>query len=157
MPLVNAIYSDPLPFTAPCAVHCGSARVRYGPDMATPYPGNELQSVMANEVRLLDPTVRRSPTAVDDLLHPEFVEFGASGRVWDRASMTAEIGEAHLTAREAPTVAEPRGARLAEGVIQVTYVTQSPGRRARRSSLWLRCNEWAWRLYFHQGTPARPT
>lgn len=34
------------------------------------------------ERALLDPSVRADPGRVAALLHPEFVEFGASGTVW---------------------------------------------------------------------------
>lgn len=121
--------------------------------MVTRHVGDGVQVAVDNELRLLDPAVRRSPTAVDGLLHPEFTEFGASGRRWDQESMTAEIGEADMTPHEAPVASEVRGVRLADGIVQVTYVTESQGRRARRSSLWLRSDDGAWRLYFHQGTP----
>lgn len=124
--------------------------------MVTRHVGDGVQVAVDNELRLLDPAVRRSPTAVDGLLHPEFAEFGASGRKWDRESMTAEIAEADMTPHEAPVASEVRGVQLADGIVQVTYVTESQGRRARRSSLWLRSDDGAWRLYFHQGTPAPP-
>ena len=41
------------------------------------------------EQRLLDPAVRARPDLVAALLHPDFLEYGASGRVWDRAAVVA--------------------------------------------------------------------
>jgi hypothetical protein len=47
-----------------------------------------VEAAIQGELRLLDPEIRRSPEQVGALLHPEFHEFGASGRRWDRASVT---------------------------------------------------------------------
>lgn len=50
----------------------------------SPYWRDELLEL---EQRLLDPTVRASPQAVIPLLHPEFLEFGSSGRVYTKEVM----------------------------------------------------------------------
>jgi hypothetical protein len=112
---------------------------------------NDVEWVVARELELLTPEVRTSAERVDALLHPEFFEFGASGKRWDRDAMVAAIGT-ELTDGEVPRVSEVAGTRLSDTVIQVTYVTERPDRRARRSSLW-RKDDGAWRVYFHQGTP----
>jgi len=38
--------------------------------------------VVRRELLLLDPVVRADVGRVRGLLHPDFVEFGASGRIW---------------------------------------------------------------------------
>ncbi|MDN5861179.1 MAG: LysR substrate-binding domain-containing protein, partial [Pseudonocardia sp.] len=43
---------------------------------------DDLAQVVAAELSLLDPAVRRSPQAAGALLDPGFREFGSSGRVW---------------------------------------------------------------------------
>lgn len=111
----------------------------------------DVQWVIDNEHQLMKPDVRRSAEQVERLLHPDFFEFGASGRRWDRQTMVAAIG-GELTDDEAPTVSEMKGVRLAEPVILVTYLTERPDRRARRSSVWHKVDDGTWRLYFHQGT-----
>src|SRR3954451_1932975 len=55
--------------------------------------GGVLEEVVALELRLLDPAVRADREAVERLLHPEFREIGASGRLWDRDSMTAALAQ----------------------------------------------------------------
>jgi hypothetical protein len=50
----------------------------------SPYWRDELLDL---EQRLLDPSVRGSPQAVVPLLHPDFVEFGSSGRVYTKEMM----------------------------------------------------------------------
>ncbi|HEU4539675.1 MAG TPA: nuclear transport factor 2 family protein [Jiangellaceae bacterium] len=45
-------------------------------------------TAIALERRLLQPTVRASPAALDALLDPEFQEIGASGRLWTRGDLS---------------------------------------------------------------------
>jgi hypothetical protein len=108
----------------------------------------DLDEVVARELALLDPEVRRDPGRVRAFLHPEFVEFGASGRVWSRDSSAAVTSgvEQRITASDLV----PR--RLAEHVVLLTYRSREPGREALRSSTWIR-EGGEWLLLFHQGTP----
>ena len=52
---------------------------------------DDLDEVVRREQQLLDPAVRASGNHVRELLHPDFIEYGASGRVWDRAAITAAL------------------------------------------------------------------
>ncbi|MEZ3179129.1 DUF4440 domain-containing protein [Streptomyces pimonensis] len=110
-----------------------------------------VEAAVAGELSLLDPQVRRSPERVGELLHPEFLEFGASGRIWDRASVIAALAAEHASGGAATTVSRMNAVRLAPDVVHLTFDTDQGGRRARRSSLW-RLTGQGWRLYFHQGT-----
>ncbi|MDH6453735.1 MULTISPECIES: DUF4440 domain-containing protein [unclassified Streptomyces] len=114
-----------------------------------------VEAAVRGELRLLDPEVRASPEQVGALLHPEFHEFGASGRHWDRVSIIAALAGA--TDREAaPIVASGmKGVRLAPDVVHLTFETEHNGSRAHRSSLW-RHTSGGWLLYFHQATPFAP-
>ncbi|MCX0247352.1 nuclear transport factor 2 family protein [Streptomyces drozdowiczii] len=116
--------------------------------------GRAVRAAMAGELRLLDPAVRASPEAVTDLLDPEFAEFGASGRRYDRASVLA-VTSAVEDDDPGPDVSELSGTLLAPDLVHLTYVTERNGMLFRRSSLWRRTGE-RWRMYFHQGTPAGP-
>jgi hypothetical protein len=120
-------------------------RPRKGPDVAQ---DDELDQVIGSEMRLLDPRVRASAEAVTALLHDEFREFGASGRVWDLASIVPAVTADPGTD---PKVGEMTAVRLAPDVILLTYCVTRPGGRTLRSSVWLR-DPAGWRLYFHQGT-----
>jgi len=112
----------------------------------------DVQTVIELELRLLQPGVRTEQAAVEALLHPDFSEFGASGRRWGRTEMLAALA-AEQPAGDEPvvTATEMTGTRLADGVIHLTYLSQRAGRRAWRSSIWLRTPD-GWRVYFHQGT-----
>ncbi|MFE1960840.1 nuclear transport factor 2 family protein [Streptomyces sp. MnatMP-M17] len=111
-----------------------------------------ISSAIEAELRLLDPAVRASAHLLAELLHPDFREFGVSGREWDRGSIVAA-----LTVKGAPgprpiTTSKMRGVQLAPGVVLLTFDTEFNGLRAHRSSVW-RLTESGWLLYFHQGTP----
>lgn len=111
-----------------------------------------VEAAVERELRLLDGEVRASCELVGALLHPEFHEFGASGRRWDRASIIAALAEEADTGAGPIAVSEMEGAELAPGLVHLTFDTERNGRRAHRSSLW-RLTESGWLLYFHQATP----
>ncbi|MET9830214.1 nuclear transport factor 2 family protein [Streptomyces sp. NPDC006385] len=113
-----------------------------------------VRAAIEGELRLLDPDVRRSPELLGALLHPEFHEFGSSGRRWDRASTLARL-PADTDPSESDryvVTSEIRGARLAPDVVHLTFDTVYGGSHAHRSSLWRRTRD-GWQMYFHQGTP----
>ncbi|MEU1469341.1 DUF4440 domain-containing protein [Streptomyces sp. NPDC005761] len=114
-----------------------------------------VRAAVEGELRLLDPGVRASPDEVTALLDPEFTEFGASGRSYDRASILAVTSAVDENAPEPILATGMSGVLLAPGLVQLTYTSVGNGRRVRRSSLWRR-SESGWRMYFHQGTPAGP-
>src|SRR5690242_19059628 len=82
------------------------------------------------------------------LLHPDFVEFGASGRAWDRSSISAVT-----SGIEEPIVGtDLRPTRLGPDAILLTYRSDASGRRALRSSIRVRVPDGGWLLRFHQET-----
>ncbi|MDH6625559.1 hypothetical protein M2271_003370 [Streptomyces sp. LBL] len=114
-----------------------------------------VEAAVQGELRLLAPEVRSCPELVGALLHPDFHEFGASGRHWDRASIIADLA-ATTDAETAPVaVSRMKGVRLAPDLVQLTFDTAHNGRHVHQSSLWRR-TEPRWLLYFHQGTPFTP-
>jgi hypothetical protein len=109
---------------------------------------DDLQQVIDGELALLRPEVRRDPDRLRALLHPDFVEFGASGRVWDRTS----IAGVTRGVEEAITATDVTPRRLGTDAVLLTYRSQTAGRQALRSSTWVRADG-EWLLLFHQGTP----
>ncbi|WP_210584396.1 DUF4440 domain-containing protein [Streptomyces sp. GESEQ-35] len=95
-----------------------------------------VKTAIDGELRLLDPEVRRSPELLGALLHPDFHEFGASGRVWDRASITAALAATTEPGARPSVTSRMRGVRLAPDLVHLTFDTDNNGRRAHRSSLW---------------------
>lgn len=114
-----------------------------------------IQAVIDRELRLLDPAVRRSPELARPLFHPEFVEHGASGKVWDLDSVLAMIAEPPPPGARPAVASRIRGVRLAPDLVHLTYDSDNNGRCAHRSALWRRTAE-GWQLYFHQGTLFTP-
>ncbi|GAA1274869.1 nuclear transport factor 2 family protein [Streptomyces aureus] len=111
-----------------------------------------VEAAIEGELRLLDPAVRRSPELLGALLHPDYFEFGSSGRRWDRAAIIAELSATREPGMRPLTVSRMKGMRLAPGLVHLTFETDRNGACAHRSSLWRQGVE-GWLLYFHQGTP----
>lgn len=108
--------------------------------------------LLALEERLLDPAVRAVPAEVRALLAPEFVEFGASGRVFNRDGILAM-----LAAEPRRVALQARGFKvrlLAPGAALTTWrVTRDDGIETLRSSVWQQ-QAGQWLMVFHQGTLA---
>jgi hypothetical protein len=110
-----------------------------------------VQAAISGEIQLHDPEVRSSAALMGELLDPEFTEIGASGRLWERASIIAALSQGSDPLPALISVSDMEGRLLAPEIVHLIYVSDNNGRRARRSSIWRR-SEQGWRLYFHQGT-----
>ncbi|MEV6785332.1 DUF4440 domain-containing protein [Streptomyces sp. NPDC051098] len=102
----------------------------------------------------MDPTVRSARDLAGQLLDPDFVEVGASGRRWSYEEMLAALPDMDGAAEHGPRYefSDLRGAVPAPGVVHLTYETTMRGERARRSSLWRTGHDGTWRMYYHQAT-----
>lgn len=105
------------------------------------------------EDSILDPTMRADPARMRALLAPEFMEFGASGRVFDRDGIIAVLAaEPTRLARQA------RGFKVrlvAPGAALTTWrVQRDDGIETLRSSVWQQQADGRWLMVFHQGTLA---
>ena len=119
---------------------------------SNPVSTDLVAELRALEARLLDPLVRAVPEQVKALLAPEFVEFGASGRVFNRDAILA------MLAAEPPRMARQTRAfkvrLLAPDAALTTWrVLRDDGIETLRSSVWLRQDS-RWQMVFHQGTQA---
>lgn len=105
------------------------------------------QVVIDLERSLLTSAVRASRRTLDALLHPNWCEFGSSGRVLERSEVLAGLGptDAELQVHEVT--------RLSEDVILLLWRAVSSERTSLRSSLWVR-TQGRWQQRFHQGTVA---
>jgi hypothetical protein len=106
----------------------------------------DVADVVQREQLLLDPALRADPEAAARLLHPDFLEFGKSGRVWDRESvlvmMASDPGVSGRASDFAPT-------RLCDDVVLLTYRSADG---TLRSSIWVRDGASEWLIRFHQAT-----
>lgn len=120
---------------------------------------DEVDAAVAKELRLLEPGVRRSPSLVRQLLDPDFVEVGASGKRWTYEDLPDELPEMDGATEDGPRCepSDMAGVVLAPGLVHLTYESTLAGRRARRSSLWRRHGrDGQWLMYYHQATLVPP-
>ncbi|WP_063290458.1 MULTISPECIES: DUF4440 domain-containing protein [unclassified Pseudovibrio] len=100
------------------------------------------------ENQLLDPVVRRTRKKLEQLLHVDFAEIGASGRMYDRRQILDELpAEAHDYPTR--TIEGFHIRELSEGLVQVFYDIAENG--TRRTSIWMFAGH-QWRMIYHQGT-----
>lgn len=120
-------------------------------------PANIGRLLQTLETELHRTETRRDAHRLSELLHPEFLEFGRSGRRYTRAEILAEFADhGHVPANVVSTNYE--ASPLSEDLFLLTYTSahrDSSGglhRFTRRASIWMRTPT-GWQVRFHQGTP----
>jgi hypothetical protein len=109
------------------------------------------------EEHLLQPSVRGSAEEVSELLAREFIEFGSSGRIFDKQQIIASL-QMEPTVRR--SLLDFKSSVLAPGIVLVTYrvIRQGPSNEppihSLRSSIWKLIDD-QWQMVFHQGTPTQ--
>ncbi|MEO5663574.1 MAG: ribonuclease HI family protein, partial [Nocardioides sp.] len=124
-------------------------QVEVEPDLFSDFDDAQLsdeEQVIALERSLLTDEVRSDRAAVAALLHPQWQEIGASGRLWNRDDQLDEIGPI-----EAVTLDVVNLARLTPDLILLVWRASSDDGTRLRSSLWQRTGG-QWQQRFHQGT-----
>ena len=117
-------------------------------------PDDETERLRDLEESLWRAETRFDRAHMERVLHPDFLEFGRSGRTYTREQcLGVAPGEidAELPLRDFAVHPVAEGIRLVTYVSVVRYGTVQVGNR---SSLWVRDGE-SWRLRFHQGTPTQ--
>ncbi|MGW7422654.1 nuclear transport factor 2 family protein [Streptomyces sp. NPDC054813] len=119
----------------------------------------QVDAAIAGELRLMDPEVRASRELAGELLDPEFVEVGASGRRYTYVQALGGLPDRTGASKDGPRY-EPSGMTgvvLAPGLVQLTFEARLGDRRSRHSSLWRRRDgESGWRMYYHHATAVPP-
>jgi hypothetical protein len=98
-------------------------------------------------------STRRSKEKLDELLHDDFEEIGASGRTYNKVQIIEEL----LTEKPLTINASNFELRmLSEDIAQLKYKTRNTAdnctfRTTLRTSIWKYENS-KWKLVFHQGT-----
>lgn len=114
----------------------------------------ELDEIRRAEIELLTSAVRRDSARLGELLHPEFVEVGRSGRLRSRDETIAAL--AHEAERDTPATGEWALQSVAPGLTLVTYVVSRPEGDSRYSFLWV-MRDCQLQIRFHQGTFLSPS
>ncbi len=116
-------------------------------------------ALAAREPLFHRPGLGATRAEADALMAPDFVEIGASGRVYSREHVLRVVDERDRAGAVAPL--EPRDVacrELVPGLYQLTYRLVQGGRTTWRSSLWRRTagrGAGGWQVVFHQGTVVR--
>ena len=111
----------------------------------------DVRKCISLELSLMDMAVRQNPTALDRLLHPDCMEFGNSGRVYDRSTLIELLTSE--TPQRPPRIFNSAGVLLSDSVCLVTYRSIRADVTVNRMSIWC-LTDVGWQLRFHQGTPA---
>jgi hypothetical protein len=123
---------------------------------------NETTQIL-NELRAREPLFhhRNIVSCEEDFLREtteDFWEVGASGTVYDRATVldvlkerwgTSDVDEADVNGW---TTTDHRVQSIADDTFLFTYVLHGQGRTTRRTTIWQRSPDQLWRAAFHQGT-----
>ncbi len=114
-----------------------------------------VDTIHALEVRLLQPAVRSSTAALDDLLAEDFIEIGSSGQMYSKQQVIEALQ--HETGVE-HSLLDFHVRQLAIHVVLATYRTTRITRGNEGPAYALRSSIWTfvdgqWRMAFHQGTP----
>lgn len=112
---------------------------------------SQYATVRDAELALLTSDVRRDSARVRELLAPDFVEIGASGRRWLRDDVVTALGDEDR--RDEPETSEWLFNELSPEMILVTYRVVTSERTSLRSSIWQLSDDGPV-LRFHQGTIA---
>ena len=113
--------------------------------------------IIGFEKMLLDSSKRKDAQLLQQLLADDFVEFGTSGRIYNKKIIIERLG------KEEPTYVEAlnfRAVALASDVVQLTFKTRRKNADGSYSAS-LRCSIWKlngkqWQMFFHQGTSTDP-
>lgn len=115
----------------------------------------ERDALRALEETLWRAETRFDPELMDQTFAANFVEFGRSGRRYERADMIFEPDSDAVIDARLP-LPDYSVELIAPDVALATYTSEvrygDELERGRRSSLWTRV-EGRWKLRFHQGTP----
>jgi ribonuclease HI len=113
-------------------------------------PTSTVNQVCDRERSLHDPATRSDRAKLEQLLHPDYVEFSSNGRLWTRAAVLEA-----LTTRPGSVAAlkvlEMGAQQVTPDTVIVTSVAQHGIRRSVRNSVWV-LHDGGWRMRLHQAT-----
>ncbi len=110
------------------------------------------------ESRLQDPGLRSRPESLGPLLADEFVEFGSSGKIYNKAQILESIGQ---MAPATYAMDDFKVTQLEPRLVLATYIVTRVFTQTGERDISLRCSIWveragSWQMLFHQGTIVSP-
>ncbi len=117
----------------------------------------DFTEIIELEKRMLDSSIRKNLVEAGKLLNDDFVEFGTSGRTYDKKAILELLSEETSTVVEAFDFIP---VQLSVNVVQLRFKTRRKSKDGSitvslRSSLWKRVGK-DWQMIFHQGTKTNP-
>jgi len=115
-----------------------------------------MENLRALETSIHQHEVRSSINKLKEILHPDFVEIGYSGKTYDFKSMLENLPKLPLDFIVWSQNYEYY--EYAPNIVQVNYLSanlekdDSLSRHAKRTSIWVKHLN-SWQMRFHQGTP----
>jgi hypothetical protein len=109
-------------------------------------PSTLQKQIETLEHSLLDPSVRQSTEQLNKLIADDFLEFGSSGKVYNKQD-SIKPDESYRKF----VVNDYKVKELSKDVMLATYKTREDGIASLRSSIWKRYGD-EWQMIFHQGT-----
>ena len=111
------------------------------------------------ETTLLKPEIRSSAEDLDLLLADDFVEFGSSGKIYDKKMILERLPKDTEISSVQFEVSNFQVKALSENVVLATFKTDKilPNNSrvtALRASIWRNTNG-NWQMIYHQGTPTK--
>ena len=111
------------------------------------------------ETTLLKPEIRSSVKDLDLLLADDFMEFGSSGKIYDKKMILERLPKDTEISSVQFEVSNFQVKALSENVVLATFKTSkiSPDNNrltALRASIWRNTNG-NWQIIYHQGTPTK--
>ncbi len=117
-----------------------------------------LEELIAREPIFHRPEHGTTRADFENMILPGFWEIGASGNIYTRDYVLAELERRHQTQSPQEDVWETSNfhcRKLAQDVYLLTYSLLQGERRTRRSTIWQQTPT-GWKIIFHQGTIVPP-
>ena len=105
------------------------------------------------EEKLLKPEVRKSAEEIKELLSDEFIEFGSSGKIYNKTDAITSI---KIEEPNSIDINNFKASGIEKESVLVTYIAEKRNKdnkilnRSLRSSIWKK-NNGKWQMLFHQG------
>lgn len=111
----------------------------------------EHQLIYELEISLLNPQTRKSITQLKLLIADEFIEYGASGLIYNKNYLLDSLPEEEP---QSYMVNDFSVLEVSSEVMLATYRVTVVSKSSLRSSLWQYKHN-RWQMVFHQGTPCQ--
>jgi hypothetical protein len=101
------------------------------------------------EMLLLSREVRASQDIFSKLLDDEFLEYGSSGKIYNKEIILERLPNSEFSQTD---ISEFSVFEISENFVQTRFLSKEENRISLRTSLWKKYSHDDWKMVFHQGT-----